>query len=55
MNRKMYKLFYRNGFAHDKVMSDVELEYAKKSARVVMIQEIINNDGNISYNTIYRK
>lgn len=51
--RKLYKVFYRNGFSHDKLLSDSQLEYMKKSGRVMMIQEIINNDGNISYKNTY--
>lgn len=53
--KKMYKIFYRNGFSNEKFLTKTELEYAKKTERIVMIQEIINKNGNIYYKNIYIK
>ena len=53
--KKIYKIFYRNGFSNEKSLTEAELEYAKESSRIIMIQEIINKNGNIYYKNIYIK
>ena len=51
--KERYKVFYTTGFARLKDMTDVEVEYAKKSTLIVKIQKIIYNDGNVEYKDIF--